>query len=85
MIRTLAFGALLAFGLSSVANAAFLPAPIETGVVGIVKVAEDCGENRWRDEYGHCHWFKNRFGTDRGTRHACPTWAHDQDGRCVHN
>jgi hypothetical protein len=31
------------------------------------QAAEHCGKNRWRDEYGHCHWFKNPYGTERGT------------------
>jgi hypothetical protein len=54
------------------------------GFLTVAEAAERCGENRWRDEYGHCHWFKNPYGTDRGTTHACPTWAYWSDGRCVH-
>ncbi len=49
----------------------------------VTQAAEDCGKNRWRDEYGHCHWFKNGAGTERGTTHACPTWAYWSGGRCV--
>jgi hypothetical protein len=51
----------------------------------IAQAAEDCGNNRWRDAYGHCHWFHNAYGTERGTHHACPTWAHWEAGRCVHS
>jgi len=54
------------------------------GLSAAAQAAEGCGENRWRDDYGHCHWFKNPYGTDRGTTHACPTWAYWSGGRCVH-
>jgi hypothetical protein len=49
----------------------------------ICEAAEGCGDRQWRDVYGHCHWFKNGYGTDRGTTHACPTWAYWSGGRCV--
>jgi hypothetical protein len=50
-----------------------------------MRVAEGCGNDRWRDSYGECHWFHNGAGTMRGTEEACPTWAHWYAGRCVHN
>jgi hypothetical protein len=68
MMKAIGLALVLAFGVSTLAQA-----------------AEGCGENRWKDEYGHCHWFKNPNGTDRGTTHACPTWAHWSGGRCVPN
>jgi hypothetical protein len=64
-------------------KAIILGAALAMTAVTISQAAEDCGTNRWRDMYGHCHWFKNRFGTDRGTTHACPTWAYWSGGRCV--
>ena len=85
MIRTLVLSGALAFGLASTASAAIMPAPVVSGDAGIVKVAEACGANRWRDAYGHCHWFHNQYGTMRGTHEACPTWAHWYAGRCIHN
>jgi hypothetical protein len=85
MVRALTLSAALAFGLASAANATMAPAPVVGGDPAIVKVAEDCGNDRWRDVYGHCHWFHNQFGTMRGTHEACPTWAHWYAGRCVHN
>jgi hypothetical protein len=45
--------------------------------------AEGCGDRQWRDINGYCHWFKNGYGPDRGTTHACPTWAFWSAGRCV--
>jgi hypothetical protein len=49
----------------------------------ICQAAEDCGNNRWRDPSGRCHWFHNGYGTMRGTHHACPTWAYWSGGVCV--
>jgi hypothetical protein len=85
MFKTLGAGAILALGVATVCNAAVTPTPVDGGASAIVKVAEDCGNDRWRDEYGHCHWFHNQYGTMRGTHEACPTWAHWFAGRCVPN
>jgi hypothetical protein len=49
----------------------------------ICEGAEGCGGDRWRDVNGNCHWFHNGYGTDRGTTHACPTWAYWAGGVCV--
>jgi len=66
-------------------KAIVLGATLAMTAVTISEAAEGCGNNRWRDMYGHCHWFKNPYGTQRGTTHACPTWAHWSAGRCVPN
>jgi hypothetical protein len=47
--------AALAFGLASAANAATSPAPVAGGDAEIVKVAEGCGADHWRDASGHRH------------------------------
>lgn len=85
MLKAIFLSAGLALGFATVCHATVLPLPLADGASPIIKVAEDCGDNRWRDEYGHCHWFNNRYGNDRGTHHACPTWAHWDDGRCLPN
>jgi len=64
-------------------KAIILGAALAMTAVTISQAAEGCGDNRWRDPNGHCHWFHNRYGTDRGTTHACPTWAYWSAGRCV--
>ena len=66
-------------------KAIVLGAALAMTTVTLAQAAEHCGPGRWRDANGHCHWFHNRFGNDRGTHHACPTWAHYDHGRCVHN
>jgi hypothetical protein len=85
MIKSLAAGTILALGLANVCNAAVAPMPVDDGASAIVRVAEDCGADWWRDVYGHCHPFHNGAGNMRGTHEACPTWAHWYAGRCVHN
>lgn len=64
-------------------KAILLGAALAMTAVTICEAAEGCGGNRWRDVNGRCHWFHNRFGTQRGTTHACPTWAYWSAGRCV--
>jgi hypothetical protein len=55
MLRTMLLGAALAVGMSSVASAAMLPAPVGNGDAGIVRVAEGCGPGFWRSPNGVCH------------------------------
>ena len=55
MLRTMLMGAALVIGMSSVAGAAVMPAPIGESSVGIVKVAEGCGPGFWRGPGGACH------------------------------
>ena len=85
MFKTLGAGTILALGVATVCDAAVMPASVDSGASAIVRVAEGCGNDRWRDVYGHCHWFHNPYGTMRGTHEACPTWAHWSNGVCVHN
>jgi hypothetical protein len=85
MFKSIGLGAALALCAATICNAAGMPAPVDSGASAIVRVAEGCGDNRWRDTCGQCHWFHNGFGTERGTDEACPTWAHWYAGRCVHN
>ncbi len=55
MLRTMLMGAALVIGMSSVAGAAVMPAPVGESSVGIVKVAEGCGPGFWRGPGGACH------------------------------
>ena len=64
-------------------KAIVLGAALAVMATTLCQAAEGCGDNRWRDINGNCHWFKNPYGTDRGTTHACPTWAYWSGGRCV--
>jgi hypothetical protein len=76
MIRMLVLSGAMAFGVASLANAAMMPAPAASGEAAIVKVAEGCGADRWRDPSGHCHWFHTGGGSLRGTVFACPPGWH---------
>jgi len=74
MLRTMLMGAALVIGMSSVAGAAVMPAPIGDSSVGIVKVAEGCGPGWWRGPAGECRpMARNRL---------CPRGFHiGPDGR----
>jgi len=77
MLRISTLALSLAIGLSSVASAALLPAPIASGDQSIVRVAERCGAGWYR--YGpdkRCHRFHTPYGTNRGTVDACPPAMH---------
>jgi len=76
MVRALVLSAALAFGLASAASAAMPPAPVVGADPAIVKVAEGCGADRWRDPSGHCHWFHTGGASLRGTHFACPPGMH---------
>jgi len=85
LLKAILLSAVLISCGATLCKAAVMPLPLTEGASPIIRIAEGCGDQRWRDEYGHCHWFKNPYGTDRGTHHACPTWAHWYAGVCVHN
>jgi hypothetical protein len=55
IMKTMALGLALAFGVASAASAAIAPAPIGNSVSAIVKVAEGCGPGFWRGPRGFCH------------------------------
>lgn len=68
MLRTLFLSAALALGVSSAANATILPLPVDSGDMGVVRVAEGCGPGYWRGPGGHCHPF--------ATGRLCPRGYH---------
>jgi hypothetical protein len=55
IMKTMALGFALAFGIATAAGAAIAPAPIGNAGSAIVKVAEGCGMGFWRGPGGHCH------------------------------
>ncbi len=55
VVRTLALGAALAFGLAAAASAAVTVAPIDKAGGAIVRIAEACGAGMWRGPEGACH------------------------------
>lgn len=76
MMRAMILSAALALGVASSASAAMTPAPIVGVDPTVVKVAEGCGADRWRDPSGRCHWFHTGGGSLRGTVYACPPGWH---------
>ena len=53
-MRTIFLGAVLAFGLATVASAAVTPAPLGNAS-SVINVAEGCGPGWWRGPGGKCH------------------------------
>lgn len=77
MLKFAAFSLGAAIGFSTVASAAMMPAPMDTGGQSVIRVAERCGAGWYR--YGpdkRCHKFETRFGSNRGTVDACPPAMH---------
>jgi hypothetical protein len=72
MIPKIIFGAILAIGLATSANAAVSVAPA-SGDLGIVRIAEGCGPGFWRGPNGVCH-HGGAYGA--GYVRACPPGMH---------
>ena len=87
MIKTAILTAMLALGLSPIANAAITPVHIATTDGSIIQVGEGCGPGRWRGPMGGCHVFTNGAGTNRGTSIECPPGFHISydRSRCMWN
>ena len=83
MLKTISLAFSLALGAASIAQAAMLPIGVNAGENGVERVAEGCGAGKWRDSFGHCHFFHTSNGHDRGTTHACPPGHTFASGRCV--
>ena len=60
------------------------PLSAQTEDRAIVKVAEWCGADSFRDEYGHCRHFYGAHEACPPDRHFEP-WVYHQGGRCVLN
>jgi hypothetical protein len=56
-MKTILFGALLAVGLATTANAGVTPVLRLDGDSIVIHVAEGCGPGRWRGPHGYCHPF----------------------------
>jgi hypothetical protein len=68
MMKTIFFGAALAFGLATAAGATVMPAPLGKADSFVSKVAEGCGPGMWRGPGGKCHPMYNG--------RACPPGYH---------
>ena len=76
MLKSLVFGAVVAMGLASSANAGILVMPLDNSDSAVVRVAEGCGAGWFRGPGGHCHPMPGPGGSLRGTRFACPPGMH---------
>jgi hypothetical protein len=67
-MKTMVLTAILTIGLTAVAGAAVIPAPIGDRDSMLIKIAEGCGPGYWRGPGGRCHPF--------AVNRACPPGYH---------